>query len=228
MFTSIKNSMSKKRLVPILLLLVLFAQPFVSYGHAIDLGKLPSNQVGWIYLKLGFTHILPLGLDHILFVLCIFFLGKNLKSILIQATAFTISHSITLILAVTGVFSPPSNFVEPIIALSIFYVAIENSFVEKVKPTRIVLITLFGLIHGMGFASVLNDLGLPPNKFTLSLIMFNIGVEIGQITVILLAWFLIGKWFWKKRWYRKRIVVPISFIIAGVALFWTIERIFFN
>ena len=79
----------------------------------------------------------------------------------------------------------------------------------------------------MGFASALTELGLPKNQFFTSLITFNIGVELGQITIILLAWFLIGKWFAHKPWYRKRIVIPISLVIAIIGLYWTIERTFF-
>jgi len=177
---------------------------------------------------LGFKHILPLGLDHILFILSIFLLTSKLKPVLWQATAFTVAHTITLGLAMYGVIEPPAHIIEPIIALSIMFVAVENIITDKLKPSRIIVVFAFGLIHGMGFAGVLNDLGLPQREFFTSLIMFNIGVEIGQITVILLAWFLICKWFRNKPWYRKRIVIPLSVVIAIIALYWTIERAFFN
>ncbi len=219
-----------KNFVCAIVLLVLFQFAFVlnANAHAIaDLSKFSRTDVGLIYLKLGFTHILPLGLDHILFVLSIFFLNNQLKTIIWQATAFTVAHSITLGLAMYGFISPPTHIVEPIIALSIMFIAIENIISEQLKPSRIIIVFVFGLIHGMGFANVLTELGLPHNQFLTSLLTFNLGVELGQIAVIILAWFLIGKWFNKKSWYRIRIVIPISAIIAIIAIYWTIERTFF-
>lgn len=197
-------------------------------AHAIvDMSQFSGTDIGLIYLKLGFTHIIPLGLDHILFVLCLFFLNDNLKTIIWQATAFTVAHSITLGLAMYNVISSPTHIVEPVIALSIMFVAFENIISDTLRPTRIVIVFIFGLIHGMGFASVLTELGLPSNRFVTALLTFNLGVELGQIAVILAAWLLVGKWFHKKRWYRKRIVIPISAVIAAIALYWTIERTFF-
>ena len=210
-----------------LILVTLFLLPQVAIAHGVDLTGVSGKDVAFIYLKLGYTHIIPLGLDHILFVVCLFFLSPKLKTVLWQATAFTVAHSITLGLAMYGLISPPTYIVEPIIALSIMFVAIENIISDKLRPSRIVTVFAFGLIHGMGFASVLTDLGLPKDKFVTSLLAFNGGVELGQITVILLAWLLIGKWFNKKPWYKKRVVIPISAIIAVIALYWTIERIFF-
>lgn len=209
------------------LLFLLILTPLILSAHGMNLEGLPTKDVAKIYLKLGYTHILPLGLDHILFVLCLFFLSPNLKTILWQATAFTITHSITLALAAYGVFSPPASIVEPIIAVSILFVALENTFITQLKPSRILIIALFGLIHGMGFASVLTDIGLPKDEYLTALITFNIGVELGQITVILIAWFGLAYWFRKKPWYRKVIVIPISVVIAVISFYWTIERIFF-
>ena len=219
-------SLSKKK--AILFFICLLFVPHILSAHAVDLTGMPTKDVAFIYLKLGFTHILPLGLDHILFVLCLFFLSPSLKTVLWQATAFTIAHSITLGLAIYGIISPPTHIVEPIIALSIFYVAVENIISNKLRASRLLLVAIFGLIHGMGFASVLTDLGLPKDQFLTSLISFNVGVELGQISIILLAWLLIGKWFNKKPWYKDRIVIPISVVIALISLYWTIERIFFS
>ena len=197
-------------------------------AHDVEgLSKLSKTDVAIIYLQLGYTHILPLGLDHILFVLSLFLLNPKLKPILLQATAFTVAHTITLGLAMYEVIKPPTNIVEPVIALSILYVALENIFSPKLKASRIGVVFLFGLIHGMGFASALTELGLPKNGYFSSLIMFNIGVELGQITVILAAFLLLALPFGKKPYYRKRIVVPLSILIAAIALYWTIERIFF-
>ncbi len=192
-----------------------------------SLAKLSRTEVLGLYLQLGYTHILPLGLDHILFVLGLFLLNPKLKPILWQATAFTVAHTITLGMAMYGVIKPPTNIVEPVIALSILYVALENIFSSKLRASRIGIVFLFGLIHGMGFASALTELGLPKNAYLESLLMFNLGVELGQVTVILAAFFLLGLPFGKKPYYHKKIVVPLSIVIAAIAAYWTIERIFF-
>jgi hypothetical protein len=197
------------------------------YSHAldIDLSKLSRTEITTIYFKLGFTHIIPLGVDHILFVLGLFFLSPKLKVMLLQATAFTVAHSITLGLAIYEVISPISSVVEPIIALSIVFIGIENILVNKVNPFRIVIVFVFGLIHGLGFAGALTDLGLPRNDFFTSLIAFNVGVEGGQVAIILGAYALLGKWFGEKIWYKKRIVIPASCCIALFGIYWTIERL---
>jgi hypothetical protein len=191
-----------------------------------DLSKLSKTDIAFIYLKLGFTHIIPLGFDHILFVLGLFLLSPKLKTVLWQATAFTVAHSITLGLGMYGVISPPTDIVEPIIALSILFVAIENLMTDKLNRFRLAIVFAFGLIHGMGFASALQGLGLPARAFFSSLLTFNIGVELGQITIILLAYLLVGRWAGEKPWYRQRIVIPASCIIGIIACYWTYERIF--
>ncbi|MEO7049242.1 MAG: HupE/UreJ family protein, partial [Ferruginibacter sp.] len=178
--------------------------------------------------QLGYTHILPLGFDHILFMLSLFLLSPKLKPVLFQATAFTIAHSVTLGLAMYNVITPTPKIVEPIIAISIVYVALENVFSPKLKKSRIAVVFLFGLVHGMGFANALRQLGLPKDSYLSSLVMFNVGVELGQITVILTAYFLFGKWFGNKPYYRKRIVIPLSILIALIASYWTIQRLFFT
>lgn len=210
------------------ILTALFAATSLSlFAHTGDeLNGLPRTEIAYLYLELGFKHIIPLGLDHILFVVCLFLLNSNLKSVIWQATAFTIAHSITLGLAMNGIVSSPASVVEPLIALSIFYIAIENILVENLKPARLAIVYLFGLLHGMGFAGVLADLGLPASEYITGLVCFNVGVELGQISVILGCWFLFGIWFRKKLWYRTRIVIPISAFIALIALFWTIQRTF--
>src|SRR5262249_32936912 len=128
------------------------------------------------YLALGFTHIVPKGLDHMLFVLGIFLLGRRLRQILGQVSAFTIAHSITLALSVYGVVSVSPRVVEPLIAVSIAYVAIENIFMSELKPWRVALVFGFGLLHGMGFAGALKELGLPRSEFVTALVTFNLGV----------------------------------------------------
>ena len=203
---------------------------YVAQAHTINyvLEKAPTEHVIWFYLKLGFTHIIPEGFDHILFVTGLCLLSNKIKVILWQATAFTVAHSITLALSMKNVIVAPSSIVEPIIALSILFVAVENLLLSELKPWRIVLVFLFGLIHGLGFASSLNEIGLPRNKFITSIISFNIGVEIGQIAVITAVFVLLVIPFGKSPNYRKRIVFPLSIIIALIALYWTIERTFFS
>lgn len=190
-----------------------------------ELENAPLHNIVWYYVKLGVLHIIPNGFDHILFVLGLCLLSTKIKTILWQATAFTVAHSITLALSMKGVITLPSAIVEPIIALSILFVAIENILLDELKPWRIVIVFMFGLIHGLGFASALNEIGLPPNKFLTSILSFNLGVEIGQIVVIVTVFALLILPFGKKPWYRKRVVYPLSGLIALIALWWTIQRI---
>ncbi|ANM31472.1 hypothetical protein ABI59_20730 [Acidobacteria bacterium Mor1] len=175
------------------------------------------------YLQLGFEHILPKGLDHILFVLGLFLLSRELKPLLWQITAFTLAHTATLALATLGVVELPSRLVETLIAASIVYVALENLFTEELRPHRTALVFAFGLLHGLGFAGVLQELGLPEGELAVALIGFNVGVELGQIAVVALALLLVG-WFRKNPSYRKWVVVPVSIVIAGIALYWTVSR----
>lgn len=215
--------MAKKIIGCLLLILVLSHQGF---AHVIvgELESMSNIDVAVLYLNQGYKHILPLGFDHILFVLSLFLLSSKLKPLLWQSLAFTVAHSITLGLAMYGAVKVSPAVVEPLIALSIMYVALENIFIKRLRPSRIGIVFLFGLVHGLGFASTLSSLGLPQNSFLSSLVMFNAGVELGQLTVILLAFFLVGKWFGKKPYYNKYIVTPLSLVIAAIAFFWVIER----
>ncbi|HEX6642695.1 MAG TPA: HupE/UreJ family protein [Thermoanaerobaculia bacterium] len=180
-----------------------------------------------LYLLLGYTHILPRGLDHVLFVLGIFLLAVRLRPVLWQVTAFTLAHTITLALTVYGIVSLPPRIVEPLIALSIVYVAIENVFTDRLHAWRPLVVFCFGLLHGMGFAGVLNEIGLPRSEFVPALLSFNAGVELGQLTVIFTAFLLLGLPFRRKPWYRQRIVIPGSLLIAAVGLYWFVQRALF-
>ena len=179
------------------------------------------------YTQLGFKHIIPKGLDHILFVLALFLLSSRLKPMILQVSIFTLAHTITLFLGVLDVIIIPSIIVEPIIALSICFIAIENLFTENLKKTRPYIIFIFGLLHGLGFAGVLNEIGISDGLFISSLISFNIGVELGQISVILLSYIFISLLFKNKLWYRDRITKPLSLVIALIGFYWFFERIFF-
>ena len=185
---------------------------------------LPRAQIVRLYLKLGFTHILPRGLDHVLFVLGIFLLCVQLRPVLWQVSAFTVAHTITLALTIYGVVSLPPRIVEPLIALSIVYVAVENVFTAKLHAWRPLVVFGFGLLHGMGFAGVLSEIGLPRSEFIPALLSFNAGVECGQLAVIFAAFVLVGA-FRRKPWYRRRIVIPGSLLIALVGLYWTMTRL---
>lgn len=177
------------------------------------------------YAEAGYLHILPLGLDHILFILGLFLMSRKLRPLLWQVTMFTLAHSITLSLSTLGIFDLPSSLVEPLIALSIAYVAIENIWHQKLSSTRLWVVFGFGLLHGLGFATMLAEFGLPDNGFLLALLGFNLGVEAGQISVLLMAWLVIGFWFRQWVGYRQWIVIPASSIIAFVGLIWFWQRL---
>ena len=185
----------------------------------------PAHNVFIYYLGLGFTHILPLGYDHLLFVLGLFLLNPDWKSLLKQATCFTIAHTVTLILTANDTIVAVPSVVEPLIALTIVFIAFENIYIKQATNFRYILVFAFGLIHGMGFAGALNEIGLPRNGFYTSLIGFNVGVELGQISFILLILFSVGL-LKDKNWYRKRIAIPLSLATGVIALWWTIERVF--
>ena len=204
-----------------------------TFGHIIphiQTESVPFSvwQIIVAYLKLGFSHVIPLGFDHILFILGIFFLNANVKSVIIQCSVFTIAHTITLGLTASGYIVPIANIVEPIIALSIAFVALENLFHQKLKIWRIGLVFLFGLVHGMGFALAIKEIGLPQNYFLGALVSFNIGVELAQILIIFLAYFLLVKWVKNEVWYLKIIVIPISIAISCIGVYWVFERVFIN
>jgi hypothetical protein len=208
-------------------LLLMGSVPVLAHTINYQLDKMDNGSVFWKYLLLGYQHIIPLGFDHILFILCVFFLNKDIKKVILQASMFTIAHSITLGLAMYGIIKPPAGVVEPLIALSIVFLALENIYSDKIKPWRIVMVFLFGMVHGMGFAGALAGLGMPQYAFAAALISFNVGVELGQLTIILFMYLFVSRVFADKVWYRRRIVIPSSVIIAVIAGYWTIERVFF-
>ena len=188
---------------------------------------------GWVdpmpwmtWIAVGFQHIIPRGLDHILFILGLFLVCKGWRSLLVQVTGFTLAHSLTLGLSTYGLISVPGSVVEPLIALSIVYVALDNSLGPKLVRWRFVIVCLFGLLHGLGFASVLSDIGLPSDQFLLSLALFNLGVELGQLAVLLAA-FLIVVWFRRQTWFQSVVVQPSTIAIAGTGMYWFLKRVAF-
>jgi len=200
------------------------ATPAATSAPAFDPDALSWNQQLWIYLRLGFRHIVPEGLDHILFVLGLFFLGITWRKLLSQTTVFTVAHATTLFLSTYGIFRLPSAFVEPAIALSISVIAIENVFRPRIGPLRLAIVFAFGLIHGFGFASSLSDVPFPREDFVLALLGFNFGVDFGQLFVIALAALAVG-WFRNEPWFRRRIAIPCSLVIAAIGLFWAVRRV---
>lgn len=177
----------------------------------------------WSWLKQGFLHVIPRGLDHILFILGLFLLSPKLKPLLTQSLVFTAAHSITLGLTVAGTIPSFPQIIEPLIALSIAYVALENLFLKELKPWRLVLIFALGLLHGMGFGSVMRELPLEANQLLIPIIGFNIGVEAAQLTLLLLAVVLTFWWQEKKAYQHVRLIASLA--IAATGIFWTCQRI---
>lgn len=194
----------------------------------ITIGEQPEykfSKVFFEYIPVGFTHIIPKGLDHILFVVGIFFLSTKLSALFWQITFFTLAHSVTLAMASLGIVKISPSIVEPLIAASIVYVAVENFYSKTLNLRRSIIVFCFGLLHGLGFASVLVEFGLPVQQFVPALVGFNIGVELGQISIVLLLFGLIGYWFNTKNWYRKLITLPISSVVGLIGLYWFFERV---
>jgi len=197
-------------------------------SEPIELGARVQDQSA-IYIQsqffgMGLRHIIPDGTDHILFVLGLFFLSTAIKSLIIQITAFTVAHALTLALATFGLINLPTFIIEPLIAISIAYIAVENIFLSRVTGRRALVVFSFGLLHGLGFASVLTELMLPSNELVFSLIGFNLGIEFGQLIVIGAAWLTVGQ-FRHRKWYRSRVVIPASVFIALIAGVWIVERL---
>jgi hypothetical protein len=199
-----------------------------SFSHAsqpaLDPDSLSWPKQALLYLRLGFHHIVPEGADHILFVLGLFFLGVTWRKLLSQTTVFTVAHATTLFLSTYGIFRLPSRIVEPAIALSIAWIAIENIVKPKLGPGRLAIVFCFGLVHGLGFASSLSNVPFPKHQFIIALLGFNFGVDFGQLFVIALAFLAVG-WFRNKVWFRPRIAIPCSLVIAATGIFWAAQRL---
>ena len=172
------------------------ADPFTGYVESgstsgpiqVGGGDAPTAWQAFVtYIPVGFDHIVPQGLDHILFVLGLFLLSTSLGPLIWQISAFTLAHTVTLAMGALGIVNIPGSIVEPLIAASIVYVAVENIFFRRMGAWRPAVIFGFGLLHGLGFASVLGDFGLPAGQFVPALMGFNVGVEVGQLVVVAVA-----------------------------------------
>jgi len=184
--------------------------------------KSAEDTSSWLsFFKLGMLHILT-GYDHLLFLFALLLSRQSLKQFIGTITAFTIAHSITLTLAVLGIVDLPSKFVESVIALSICYVAIENILKEKIKY-RWAITFIFGLIHGMGFASILKEMELPKSNLAVALLNFNLGIEFIQLCIALLVVPILLKLQVLSN-YRKYVKIGSIFIFI-LGLIWFVQRL---
>ncbi len=188
-----------------------------------------TNPVGtlglaWRYIKFGFGHIVPEGPDHALFVLGLFLLSPRFKPVLWQITAFTVAHTITLTLTTLHIVGLSSRIIEPTIAASIAFVGVENLLTTKVHAWRPAVAFVFGLVHGMGVATAFNEAGFPAGQLVPSLAAFTVGIEGGHLAVLAGAFLVLG-WWRDKPWYRHRVAIPLSLVIAAIAVFWMVRRV---
>ncbi len=190
-----------------------------------------SRQGRWAvvqkFVPAGVHHIL-IGPDHLMFLIGLLLLGGSAKQLLAVVTAFTLAHSITLSLAVLNVVTPPGRLVEPIIALSIVYVGVDNLMSRGGKDVRVWIAMIFGLIHGFGFASVLREMGLPSGALGWSLFSFNLGVEFGQLAVVLAVAVMLSAIRARSAVVGERVVVAGSIVVIAAGAFWFVERVFFS
>jgi hydrogenase/urease accessory protein HupE len=181
------------------------------------------------FVRLGVIHILE-GTDHVLFVLSLLLIYTTFKREALLLTVFTLAHSISLIIAGSGLLTLSSRIVEPVVALSITYMAITSVFLKKYKVfkahgNKISTVFIFGLFHGLGFAGLLKNIQVPDDRFISSLLSFNIGIELGQFAIVaaLLPFIYTFK---GKRWYPK-VIKGIAIVISIIGLIWGFQRIFF-
>ena len=208
-------------------------QYLLSGEKSVLISNNPRAQKSWAntfadYIPVGFTHIIPKGLDHILFVLGLLFKTPKIYPLVFQISIFTLAHTITLGLSSAGLMNISAGIIEPLIALSITYIAAENIFKARLTKYRLVTIFSFGLLHGLGFASVLANFGLPQNYFLWALIGFNIGVELGQLVLLFAGYLILAYTFKTKALYRTFVTIPGSLFIGLFGLWWFFERTFFN
>lgn len=177
------------------------------------------------FIAIGFDHVIPLGWDHVLFIIGMALSSLLWRKLLLLVTTFTLAHTLTLALAMLGVVEISPRIIEPLIAFSIAYVAIENLWIEQSIKRKSIIVFLFGLIHGFGFASMLKSFEMANDNFVTTLVGFNVGVELAQI-VIVLSVVSIGLMARSlKLDYQKLLVIPASVIITLIGIWWGIERI---
>jgi hydrogenase/urease accessory protein HupE len=178
------------------------------------------------FIPAGVHHIL-IGPDHLLFLVGLLLLGGSIRQLLIVVTSFTIAHSITLSLAALNIVTPPARLIEPAIALSIVYVGADNILAKGGRDVRGWIAFTFGFIHGFGFANVLREMDLPRRALGWSLFSFNIGVEIGQLFVVVLVATAFTMLRAKSEWSRRHLAFAGSIVVIAAGAFWFVQRVFF-
>ncbi|WP_136604312.1 HupE/UreJ family protein [Paenibacillus dokdonensis] len=188
-------------------------------------GDTSQAYTGWLsFFTLGMNHILS-GYDHLLFLFSLLIARQTFKQYAAMITAFTVAHSITLTLTVLGFINVPAIIVEPAIALSICFVAIDNMIRERVSY-RWVLTFIFGLIHGMGFADILKEMDIPRSELAVDLVSFNLGIETVQLIMIAILLPLLAL---LHRWkYSRRTVLGCSAVAFALGGIWLVQRLFFS
>jgi hydrogenase/urease accessory protein HupE len=178
------------------------------------------------FVPAGIHHIL-IGPDHLLFLVGLLLLGGTIRRLALVVTAFTVAHSITLSLAALNIISPPARVIEPAIALSIVYVGADNLLVHGGRDVRAWIAFAFGFIHGFGFASVLREMDLPARALGWSLFSFNLGVEIGQLLVVIVVASAFAALRSKSEMAGRRLVFAGSIVVVAAGAYWFVQRVFF-
>jgi len=178
------------------------------------------------FVPAGVQHIL-IGPDHILFLIGLLLLGGSVRRLLLVVTSFTVAHSITLSIAALSILSPPSRLVEPLIALSIVYVGCDNLLIRGGRDVRAWIAFTFGLVHGFGFASVLREMDLPQRALGWSLFSFNVGVEIGQLLVVIAVATALTALRHRSEAASRRLAFAGSIVVVAAGTFWFVQRVFF-
>lgn len=177
------------------------------------------------FIGIGFDHVIPLGFDHILFIIGMALSSLLWQRLLLLVSTFTIAHTLTLGLAMLGVIEISGRIIEPIIAFSIAFVALENLLPSQSIKRKSIIVFLFGLIHGLGFASMLKSFEMTDDNFLTTLISFNIGVELAQVVIVLSVVTILLLLKTVRSNYRQLAVIPASFIIAVIGIYWGVERL---
>jgi hydrogenase/urease accessory protein HupE len=200
-------------------------------SNKIDVEYFPGTRQGTVavvrrFIAAGLHHIL-IGPDHLFFLIGLLLLGGSLRQLVLVVTAFTAAHSVTLSLAALNVLSPPARIIEPAIALSIIYVGADNLTVRGGRDVRAWIAFGFGLVHGFGFANVLREMDLPLRALGWSLFSFNVGVEIGQLVVVIAVASLLAAIRARSETAGRRLAFAGSLVVIAAGAFWFIERVFF-
>ena len=185
-----------------------------------------TSDTGWgAFILMGAEHIWG-GPDHLLFLVALLALSRSLWTTVTIVTGFTLAHTVTLSLAVLGLVDVPPRIVEPLIAASIVWVALENVLAPAGIGRRWLVASVFGLVHGLGFAGGLLALGMPHEALVRALIGFNVGVELGQILFVA---FMLPAIVWASRPGRlPRLPRALSIAVAAIGAIWFVERVFFS